>query len=312
MATNGVQLAIEEFQTLTDFNINEYLVRVEQFFTNNQPKIINWYKGNTDTPDGQSFKNLFIMLIESEKCLSTYVDIRSRFNLKFYHFELLEQLENVNTQIVKCLWYSKLLRSTRTLNSYKSKIEFDYVMKKYDTLESVQRKEIRFSGFDNAWWELALRNDLAEDQYDINGGQLLHLPMDYQAAPYLQSVVDNPIGDRMYGRDIKRKLTFTDDDLETLSYKDTALQALDIMMETQLETVPEFPKLGYNPSLVVGSTRGIVSLPVFQRQLLNVFKTDDSFVNYKITKLAFEEDAFILDFEINTVRGELLQKTIKI
>lgn len=311
MASEGVNKAIQEFKELTDFNVSEFLIRSSQFFTDNHPKIINWYKGTTDEPDSQSFKNLFLMLIESTKCLSIFADIRPNFDLKFYHFELLEELENIHVQLTKCIWLSKLLRSTRTQNSWKSKIELDYVMKKYDTLEKVQREQIKFSNFDNDWWELALRNDLSEPDYDIKGGKSLKLPVNFKAGQFLKSVVDNPIDDKMYGRDINRKLTFKDDDLDTLGYKETALQSLDVFLETRLGTIPEFPKLGYNESLVTGSNKGTISLPILQRQILNIFRTDDSFTNYKITKIEWVDDAFFLEFEINTVRGEVLSKSIK-
>ena len=251
------------------------------------------------------------MLHESTKCLSKFVEIKNRFNLKFYHFELLEKIEIVNTQLVKCLWLSKLLRSTRSANSYKSKLEVDYVMKRYETLESVQKDQIQFANFDNDWWTLAIKNDLSESDYDNKGGQNLKLPLNFKAGQFLTSVVDNPVGEKLYGRDIKRKLTFADDDLETLNYNDTVLQSLDVFLETRLSTVPEFPKLGYNESLVTGSTKGTASISVLRRQLLNIFNTDDSFDDFKITKLEFDKDALIFDFEINTVRGVSISKTIK-
>jgi hypothetical protein len=311
MASPGVQKAIDEFEELSDFDLSRYLIKVERFFTINHPKIINWYKGVTDVPDSESFKNLFIMLHESTKCLSKFVEIKNRFNLKFYHFELLEKIEIVNTQLVKCLWLSKLLRSTRSANSYKSKLEVDYVMKRYETLESVQKDQIQFANFDNDWWTLAIKNDLSESDYDNKGGQNLKLPLNFKAGQFLTSVVDNPVGEKLYGRDIKRKLTFADDDLETLNYNDTVLQSLDVFLETRLSTVPEFPKLGYNESLVTGSTKGTASISVLRRQLLNIFNTDDSFDDFKITKLEFDKDALIFDFEINTVRGVSISKTIK-
>ncbi len=311
MASEGLNKAIQEFKELTDFNVNLFLVNSSDFFEKDHPNIINWYKGVTDEPNSQSFKNLFTMLIESSKCLSTFSEIKSNFDLKFYHFELLEELENIHTQLTKCLWLSKLLRSTRTQNSWKSKIELDYVMKKYDTLEKVQRKQINFVNFDNDWWELALRNDLSEKDYDVSGGKILKLPVNFKAGQFLKSVVDNPIGEKMYGREINRKLTFIDDDLDTLSYNDTVKQSLEVFLETRLGSIPEFPKIGYNESLITGSNRGTISLPILQRQLLNIFRTDDSFTSYKITRIEWIQDSFFLDFEINTVRGESLSKTIK-
>lgn len=312
MANEGINIAIEEFQELTSIKVNEYLLQINQFFITDFPKIKNWYKGETDKPSAESFKNLFVLLTKSANILTTFASRRDEFVLRFYHFELLENLENVNTKLLWTLNLSKFLRSTRTRNSYKSKIELDYVMKKHETLETVQAEQIGLSGFDNDWWELAMRNDLSEEDYDTKGGQALVLPVNFEAGIFLTSVVDNPVGDKMYGRDIKRKLTWKDNDLETLNYNDTVNQSVDIMLETRLGTIPERPKLGYNESLVTGNTQGTVSLPILQRQLLNIFNTDDSLSSFKISRIEFEQDALFLDFEINTTRGVALSKTAKI
>lgn len=307
----GIKIAIEEVQDRTGFKVNEYLIRINQFFISDYPKIRDWYKGVTNNSSPSSFKNLFRLLADSGRLLMLFHDSRNTFT-KYYHWEFLDKIENINSKLLTTLNLSKFLRSTRTRNSYKSSLEVDYVMKKYDTLEKVQRKEISPVNFDNDWWEIAMRNDLSEVDYDINGGKAIKLPTEYDPGTFLASIVDNPVGDKLYGRDIKRKLTFKDDDLETLSYKDTVYQSLDIMLETRMGTVPENPNIGYNENLVVGGTKGTIGLPILQKQLISIFNTDDSFSSFKITRIEFENDALFIDFEVNTVRGEMLSKTAKI
>ena len=219
MATSGLRLAIDEFKDFTGYDLSQYLIKIDSFFSVHQPNIINWYKGIVDSPDTNSFKSLFALLSESGHVLILFDANKASFTQRFYFFELLEQLEQIDNSLLTTLNLSKLLRSTRSLNSYKSKLEIDYVMKKYDTLESVQDSQISNNNFDNKWWDLAMRNDLSETQYDIEGGQDLKLPLNFSAGVFLSSVVDNPIGDRMYGRDINRTLNFKGDDLETLGYK---------------------------------------------------------------------------------------------
>lgn len=312
MADSGIRIAIDEFTRFTGYDLSNYLVRVDTFFTKNQPKIFNWYKGITDTPDADSFKSLFLILNESSKVLLLFDNNKGSFDNKFYFFELLENLELIDNKLLTTLNLSRLLRSVRTINSYKSKIESDYVMKKYDTLESIQNQNVSPNDFDNKWWDLALRNDLSEEEYDIEGGDEIKIPLDLQSNIFLTSVVDNMIGDRMYGKDIQRKLKFENDDLKTLSYKETAEQSVEIFLETKIGTVPENPTLGYEEDLVVGTTKASISLPVLKRQLNSIFNTDDSFSSFSIKKIEIKQDALYVEFEVNTVRGELINKTLKV
>lgn len=307
-----IQIAIDDFDAKTYRNLGLFLIDVNDFFKNNYNDVFDWYSGRTANPNIASFETLFKLTFQSEEIMGLLRDNKNFLTQTFNMWELTLQLEEINTKLHTTLNLSKLLRSTRTKNSFQNKIEMDYTTKKYDTFESIQRTQVSSSNFDNAWWDLALLNDLSEGDYDTTGGEEIKIPLPFQPSQYISSVVDNPIGERMYGKDVNRKLLFLDDDLETLNYNDTVIQSIEVSLETTIGSVPEMPTLGYDAGLMIGNSSSALKFPVFQRQLLNIFNTDDTFSKFSIKKLEFTNDSISVEFEIQTVRGEVVSKTINL
>lgn len=304
------QKSIYEFKQITNFDLSGFLYRTDDFFRLNYPKIRDWYKGVTNSPDVYSFKVMKRLMYESSVVLELFQKHKTRFD-KSYFWELLENIEEINIRLLDTSNLSKFLRSSRSKNSYLSGLKNLYTLKKYDTLESIQRQQIALSDFDNQWINIALENDLLEEQYDEKGGNEIVLRSTFQSI-FLNSIVDNLEGDKLYGLDLNKKLTFINDDLEVLDYRQTAVQDLEILISITKGSVPEFPTLGVDESLVVGSNRGNLTTPIIQRDLLNVFNTDDSFKDFKITSISFEQDSFLMSFTVKTVRGDLIDTSANI
>ena len=307
----SIQIAIEQFQSKTGYKLNQYLLRVNEFFTKDFQPIYDWYGCGPDKPNVTPFKNLYTLISESVVVLTIYYQNKQFFKT-YYFWDLLEKLEDINTKLTTTSNLSRILRSTRAKGSFNGKLESTYTTRKFETLEDIQRNVVGSNNADNTWWDLALRNDLKEEDYSTEGGDVVTVSSLYNTNTFLESVVDNLDGLKAYGRDINKKLTLIDDDLETLSNEDTVIQSLETFLETKSQTVPEFKNIGYDETLVVGQSRGIVNFSILQRQLMNIFSTDDSFKDFKITDLKFDRDAVILQFEISTILGETLVKTLTI
>lgn len=307
----NVSESIEKFQELTGFKLNEFLLRVDFFFRRQQQDIVSWYEGVSSKPNSESFKCMNILLSESDKVLNLFKANQNVLN-NFSYWELLDNLENIKIKLKTTSNLSKILRSTRTKNDFSTTLTSQYTMSKHETLENVSRKVLGSDSYNNEWWQIAINNDLSEENYDSEGGTDLQLSTKYNPGEFLESVVDNPIGEKMYGRDFNRKLTFTDNDLESLSYQETILQSLDIFMELKKGTVPENMDIGFDETLIVGTNRGVYQFSKFQQQFLDIFNTDDSFRSLRIKKLEFIEDSSNIEFEVNTILGETKDKTIQI
>jgi len=310
MASDYRQISIDEFKRITQFDLSQYMIRVDYFFNNNYTNIHNWYAGETNKPDTNSFKLLNRLIYESDNISNLVTQNKNRFD-KAYFWDLLENLEDLKEQLITTTNLSKLLRSIRTKNSYQSSLEVNYTLNKYETLESVQRNKISLTNFDDDWINIAMRNDLSEEDYDTEGGKQITLPSGFSSL-FLQSVVDNLIDDKLYGLDFNRKITFKDEDIEVLDYKQTALQSLEILISITKGSVPESPLSGISEDLVVGTNRSQLSLPILQRQLKGLFSTDDTFMDFQINSIDIESDALFMSFSVNTVRGELLENIISV
>lgn len=308
MALDYRQISINRFETITKFKLSLYLIKVDYFFNNNYKLINDWYSGKTDKPDSNSFKFLKSLISDSDSISELVYKNSNRFD-KTYFWDLLENLEDIKVKLTTTTNLSKFLRSIITNNSYQGSLDVEYTLNQGDTLERIQHDKLGVNSYDDAWINIALRNDLSEEDYDGLGGQQILIPSDFTSL-FLNSVVDNLVGDKLYGKDFNRKITFVDDDLEILDYKPTVQQSVEILISIRKGSVPEFLDLGISEELVVGSNRSTFALPVIQRQISNLFNTDDSFLNFEIQTLTVDTDAVYITFVVNTVRGNLAPSTL--
>jgi len=111
------------------------------------------------------------------------------------------------------------------------------------TLESIERDRIGNSDWQNSWANLALKNDLREEDYTPEGGFLIKANFDFVASDFrINAIVDSPIGDRVLGLDIANKIEFdvNEQDLVVLSPKDTFTQNANNLLNLRKGDNPEF------------------------------------------------------------------------
>lgn len=304
---NFRDIAIDEFYKITNFDLSRYLADYVNFNNLARPNIVKWYDGTSTKPEPNSFKFLNNLIERSNIITNLYQQYKNSFK-NSYHWSLLEDLEDIKESLITTTNLSRLLRSFR-LDSNDSYNTTNYNMKLYDTLESVQRVKVSEDNFDNDWINLAIENNLFETDYDSNGGVVLKMDKTYQKI-FLQSVVDNPIGEKLYGLDINRKITFVDDDILVLDYRQTALQSVEILSEIKIGSVPQYPTLGLQESVTVGSNRNSFSSPLITRQMTKVFDTDDSLKDFKILGLTNNQDSVLIQFKVNTVAGDIIVENL--
>lgn len=302
---NYDQLAIDGFEKVTQYDLSSYFVKVNKFFEDDYSIILSWYSGSSNFVNSTPFENLKKLITESDKVNSLFGLYKESLSMGYY-WDLIDKVQDIKDKLETSNNLSKYTRSTRTANSYSTKPEYDYTMKSHETLENVQYKNISSEDFDNQWIEIAMRNNLSELNYDTVGGKILKLPMNFSAY-FLESVIDNLSGEKLYGKDIQKKLEFVDNDLKILSYTETFIQAIKILISIRLGTVPEYPTLGYQQELVVGTNLASFNLPILSRQLKGVFKTDDTVTLFDIKKIERKDDAISLSFVIQSIYGDIYQ-----
>jgi len=305
------ETTISDFVKITGYDIYSLIDYYVAFIEVDSRKIIDYYAGNFRVADSVAFSKLDILLTEAKKVEEIFYLNRESF-INIADWNLLDKIEDIIKSLEIIKKSSKFLRSPITNLNYNEGIQSEYGLKQNETLETISRLTLQNSDFDNNWVDLAVKNDLTEEEYSNKGGVLLKIVFD-KTYPinYLESVVDNLEGEKMYGKDLDRTITFVDDDLKVLTYKETIQQACDILCNLNKGDVPEFPDDGISSSIIVGSNLKAIAFPVIFRQYYSLFSKDDTFSSFSITNVGFYQDAVFIEAEIRTVYGDLLlNKTI--
>jgi hypothetical protein len=301
------------FSQITRYNISTYLDLYSIFIKENQPKILSYYRDAEVDPDSDSFDFLSRLIAESVK-IDNLIKHHANSLQTIDQWELVVFLEDIRGKFETILNTSKWVGSSKTKNSWNStSIQTQLVLSQNETLENVSQSISGEFNDKNDWVRIALENDLSESDYSIEGGTEIQLTKKIASSPnfFLQSVIDSLIGERMYGLDACRKITFENDDIKVMGYKETVKQSIDILILLKKGDIPEFPNLGMNPGLIGGNV-GQLYYSSITRQLSTVFDSDDSLRNFTVTDVEYENTNMHLRYSVDTMYNLSINSTTKI
>lgn len=297
---------VSDFELITRYPLGDYLNKFTEFIDNGRSDILDYYGGAVSKPNESSFTKLKNLLEEGSR-IDELTDLhRDRLNNGAF-WELVEVISDIQSSLWTIDNASKWLRSAISKNNFNPNTELQHVLNQLQTLESIA-EEVGSSDRDNDWVTIALRNDLAEDQYTTKGGNLLLAGYKNKASIKLDSVVDNITGENVYGIDLDQKIQFIDNDLLALSYRDTIFQSVSILSTLKQGQTPEFPEDGIQSDLIVGSNRSAISYPILMKQYYNTFRRDDTLKSLTITKIEAQVDQLTVEFNIRTRLDETIIK----
>jgi hypothetical protein len=304
---------LDLFSQITRYNISTYLDLYSIFIKENQPKILSYYRDAEVDPDSDSFDFLSRLIAESVK-IDNLIKHHANSLQTIDQWELVVFLEDIRGKFETILNTSKWVGSSKTKNSWNStSIQTQLVLSQNETLENVSQSISGEFNDKNDWVRIALENDLSESDYSIEGGTEIQLTKKIASSPnfFLQSVIDSLIGERMYGLDACRKITFENDDIKVMGYKETVKQSIDILILLKKGDIPEFPNLGMNPGLIGGNV-GQLYYSSITRQLSTVFDSDDSLRNFTVTDVEYENTNMHLRYSVDTMYNLSINSTTKI
>ena len=299
----------KNFKEITGYELNKYVVSVGDFFSNDMPSIIAFFKGEVNFIDQKKIKELNRLGEECILVLSLFRDFKNA--LKTVDFwELLDSIEDIRTHIQYSQNISKYLRSSIINGKTKAGYVYDYSMSQYETLEDVAVNELDED--DESWVSIAVDNDLREVDWDIDGGTNLKLVNVNFQSNLVTTMIDNTIGDRIYGKDLKKLLTYEDDDLMVLDYKSTAKQTALILSSLSKGDIPEFRSMGITSEVWKGTNVSRINFPLLKREMAGTFQTDDLFVNFNIKSINYDNGDLSISYEVGTKRGMVIINNVTI
>jgi len=295
---------LDEFEKITRYDIREYFSNFSQFLETNHPRVISYYKGETNNVDTESFANLKRLTRDVKEILELINRNTGKFtNYRWWSF--IEQIEDSLNVLETANQSAKWFRSVESTVNFSTDPEAEVVLKQGQTLEQLARRELGYSNWDDGWADVAKKNNLTEEDYTPEGGAFLNVSFRSSFSLTVRAVVDKLSGNNIYGKDIAKKLTFVDNDIVILDPLDTFMQAVDILIQLKKEDNPEFPSQGYNEKLIVGSNVNYLNFPTLLRQLTETFKTDDTISSMRVLDFSRDADAIHIQYEVEGRLGDI-------
>lgn len=299
---------VEKFEDLTKYNLTQYLTDFVTFTRVNQKDIYDYYAGLVQQPSQSSFNKLNTLIDESNRV--NEIVLLNKDSFKTYDFwDLVEQLDTIAVKLDTVSNYSKWLRSSITKGNFNPGAAIDFILKQNQSLEGLSN-DIGAIDPNNDWVDLAVKNDISEDDYTREGGLSFKFTFSNQRTFNVNVVVDNIIGDSIYGKDVNRQILFEDDDLLTLSASDTIKQAAQILVGLVKGDNPEFPNDGIDKSLVMNLNSVSTLFPSVLRQLYLTASKDDTFKSIEISSIKRDQDAVFIEVTFETRLGETLKENL--
>lgn len=296
---------VTEFEIITRYPLSIFLLNLKSFIDKDYSNIISYYSGDINSLNNSSFSNLNSLKEELSNIFATFSLNRDIFS-NYKWWLLINKLEKIDSTLMLIDNTSKWLRSTISKGNFNPNPEVDIPFSQGQTLESVERDVLGSEDWTNTWQSLAIKNDLVEEDYTTEAGFLIKANFDYSFNNFrISSIVDNPIGDKVLGLDLHKKLQYVDDDLLTLTPKETFYQNAYILINLRQYDNPEFFKQGIEPSLIVGSNVNSLTYPVLFRQLTALFKADDTIKAFQILSINRVQDSVSIDFQIESRLGDI-------
>ena len=305
------KVVIDKFIKITNYPIDQFLISAKDFFRRDYVQFVNFFSGKSSTLDKGSIKRLNT-LVEQSLIISHLFMNKKRQMTTTDFWELLDSFEDIKTKIETTLNISKYLRSSIIANRNESGFVFSYSTTNEQTLESISRNVLSQSGYEDDWTNIAIENDLMEIDYDIAGGDQMQLRKKVFQANIVTSMIDNTIGEKIYGKDIKKLLSYEDNDIATLDYHETVYQTAEILSQLEKGDIPEFPELGMNSSFYKGVNMSQLNYPSIVRELRRSFQTDDLFQNFEIKNFDVRDGDIFIEYKVDTKYELILIKNITI
>lgn len=297
---------LDKFNKVTSYDLYQYFTDYGDFLDTQFKQLVAYYKGNSSV-DKHAFTELNRLYKESLKIEGIISSLSSSLSSTTEFWDLNDNLSIIKTKLESTLNLAKWMRSSY-IYGYENQSKVKYIVKQNQTLENVSFS-LGSSTPNEDWVGVAVENGISEMDYTSKGGNILDVKKEDNSTFNITTVVDVMVGDNILGKDIQRKLEITEEDIVTLNTVDTMNQSAEICLTTVRGSVPEFVYLGISKDFV-GSALQSLRLASLSREVINNFKTDDSFKSVQLISNEVEQDNAFYEFRIESRLHHELNKTL--
>lgn len=227
-----------EFENITKFGFLEYLTSLRNFLQNDYSDVYNYYSGKSENIDVNKINKLSDLLDKSNDLTRTFQTFSGKLGNVGY-WELQQYCQDLKDTLERISKLPKYCRTVKTCRGYKPYVQ---VVGDIGGMKTVQDVAEQIGGISEN--ELIMNNDLQEQDYEIDKLSEINVLVNNESRVVVTTVLDQPVGKRIYGRDINQKISFVDNDLSIVEYEDNIEQKCHILLELNKGDVPEYPNFG--------------------------------------------------------------------
>lgn len=289
-----METIILQFEKVTGYPLLDYMTKSRDFLVNSYPRLEEYFSGSVGNIDSYHIQYMKDTKKETEKILNFFQTSRNKFsNCGFW--ELMDFVSEIESTLEKISKLPKYRRTSLTKMGYRPFVQVDGSI---GALRTPEELASHISG-EESWSEIMLGNDLNETDWEIDKFKNVDIFIENNILP-VETILDRPEGDKVYGIDMDRKIGFEENDLSLKVFKENIAQKIDILLALNKGDIPEEPNLGKNLELYSGSTIKNFLFPELSKELINTFLQNDLFENVEIQNVEFQDSELLTTVNVKT------------
>ncbi len=283
---------IIKFEETTKFPLMSLLERMNDFVNNSLPEIEDYFSGSVETIDSFHLKELKELIQKFVDLIMTF----NKFSVKLSNvgfWELAEYCTDLQSFLEKV---SKMPKFKKTSFNYGSFVDKTQSIRNVGGQMTFEKISEEMNLPSENWIDFMIKNQINEQDWDISELKSIKVFTPNERLN-VESVLDQPIGERVYGIDVNKQIDFEDNDLSLLKYYDNVIQKCDILGGLMKGDVPEFPNFGLS-DLISNVNQFIY--PKISNEIKDIFLQNDLFESVDVKGFNYESSDVKIEFEVKT------------
>ena len=292
-----------EFENVTKFKLLKYFEDYQSFMQNDFSHLSDYYSGQTEGIDAKITNSFNSLLRQSRTLIQTFKNFSSKLsNCGFW--ELQQYCQNLNDTLERVAKLPKYYRTVESVRGYQPYIKVSADIGGMKTPQDLAA-EIGSSGVSET--SLILDNDLQENAWEIDKLSSVDAIVNNQSDLVVESILESPVGNHVYGKDINKKLTIVDNDLDVKKYEENVEQKVDTLLTLNRGDIPEMPAFGKNR--LQGQTAGAYNYAELLKDIQTVFAQDDLFDSVEVIDVSLKDSDLTVTCRVKTKYSYSVVKT---
>jgi len=290
---------IIEFERVTKYPLISFLTKYRDFMNDSYPFVNQYFSGEIEGIDNIHLTTLKYLTSECKVVMAQFKNFANKFSTCGY-WELMESIDDLNNTIEKINKLPKFRRTSLTKRGYQPYIQVSSSIGGFRTAEDLANSVKQMNNDNTDWIGIMLNNDLNEDDWEIDKLSPIDVLVNNRTDVVVTTILDQPIGKRIYGKDIAKKIKFIDNDLDIKYYQDNIEQKCSILLTLNRGDVPENMLFGKNLNLFNGVTAKTFSYPALITDIQNTFLQNDLFQYISVSNFDFVDGSIMVTVDIKT------------